>query len=144
MSNIVKLYGVIDSSSLVFFYQEFYAGGSLFFHLRKKSNFDQDTTKKIVGKMVGAIDALHRDKKIILGIVDSLQNSSLSMSSLMSWENRISISSTSISFIRFNLSMFLSRASNTFVSHQFISPGNSFKPTNRYRPRLLVFGNHDL
>lgn len=48
IDNVVKYYCAVDSSTLVFFYMQFYQSGSLLFHMRRLKTLSEDVCKKIV------------------------------------------------------------------------------------------------
>lgn len=68
MDNVVKYLCIVDSNSLVFLYMPFYGGGSLLFHMRRLKTLNEDICKKIVSQLAYAVDAIHRDKRLVLDL----------------------------------------------------------------------------
>jgi serum/glucocorticoid-regulated kinase 2 len=64
--NVVKYKCVIDSSSLLLIYMEYYQGGNLLFHMRRLKTFSEDLCRKLLSQIVHSMDELHQEKKVIL------------------------------------------------------------------------------
>lgn len=52
----------------MFFYNQFYIGGSLLFHIRKLKYLSEDLSKKICQSVATALDLLHKQKKLVLSM----------------------------------------------------------------------------
>jgi len=56
---IVKLYCTFQTSERVGFVMEYVNGGQLFYHMRKESNFDEETTCFYAAEIIVALEHLH-------------------------------------------------------------------------------------
>ena len=62
----MKTHYVLDTSTLVLFYNQFYIGGSLLFHMRRHKCLSEDLTKKICQTVAATLDSLHKQKKLVM------------------------------------------------------------------------------